>query len=94
MANSLLPPKLFIDTTATAFTGTCVVKSIIVSNSNGAAAVCTVDDNTSAAGNRILECEMLDQTTIQFFFGDKGVQMDIGVHVVVAANMHAMIVLA
>ena len=94
MGNSLAPPRLFVDTTATGFTGKAQIKAITVGNENGGVAKCTIYDNTSAAGQVLLEIEMADQTSEHFYYGEKGIPVATGIHVVVAANMHCMILMA
>jgi len=94
MANSLAPPRLFVDTTATGFDGTCRIKAITIGNENGGVAKCTIYDALSATSQIILEVEMADQTSKHFYYGEEGIPMDVGIHVVVAANMHCMILMA
>ena len=94
MANSLNPPHLFVDTDGTAFTGTCRIKSITVSNSAGAAAEVIIYDNTAASGVKIMQVELLDQTPFHAYYGEKGLPCDIGIQVDLVAGMFVTILLA
>lgn len=94
MANSLLPPKLYVDTDAAVFTGTCYIKSITISNEVGAATKVIIYDNTAASGHIVVETEILDQTSVHYYYGERGMQMDIGIYVDLVANTHVIILMA
>jgi len=93
MANSLVPPKLYVDTDAAVFSGTCGIKAITISNEVGSATKVIIYDNTAASGHIILEVELLDQTNVHYWFGERGLPIDIGIYVDLVANTHVMILL-
>lgn len=88
MANSLAPPNLFVDTTATAYTGAGWMQAITVRNNNPGAQVSTIYDNTSAAGQKLVDVEIPGTNSIQLAWGSgvNGKHFGTGLHVVPGTN--------